>query len=206
MIEFRAWPKIARWSREVTVTEKIDGTNGAVVIELRPDGPQPDDKATYVDIDGKVYAVAAQSRSRLITPDQDNHGFARWVYDNAPELADRLGEGRHFGEWWGKGIQRGYGMDRKVFSLFNTSRWGAAISDPELGLDVVPVLGTLPAPDTALVRHLMRKTLVDCGSFAARHWGVDYRRPEGVVLYHTAANLPFKMTIENDDQPKSVAA
>jgi hypothetical protein len=27
--------------------------------------------------------------------------------------------------------------------------------------------------------------------------------PEGIVVYHTAGNVGFKKTIENDDQPKS---
>ena len=52
----------------------------------------------------------------------DNHGFARWVSENAEELL-KLGEGRHYGEWHGKGIQRGYGLEEKRFSLFNVTRW-----------------------------------------------------------------------------------
>lgn len=31
-IEFQPWPKIARLNREITITEKIDGTNAAVII------------------------------------------------------------------------------------------------------------------------------------------------------------------------------
>jgi hypothetical protein len=27
--------------------------------------------------------------------------------------------------------------------------------------------------------------------------------PEGIVIYHTAANICFKKTIENDETPKS---
>lgn len=61
MIEFKEFPKIARLNREVIVTEKIDGTNAAVVIG--------EDGAT----------IGAQSRSKLITVDDDNFGFARWV-------------------------------------------------------------------------------------------------------------------------------
>jgi hypothetical protein len=37
-----------------------------------------------------------------------------------------LGPGRHFGEWWGAGIQRRYGLTEKRFSLFNVTRWGEA--------------------------------------------------------------------------------
>jgi hypothetical protein len=68
--------------------------------------------------------MLAGSRSQYITPERDNHGFARWVQDDADELW-ALGEGRHFGEWWGSGIQRGYGLQKgeKRFSLFNVARW-----------------------------------------------------------------------------------
>ena len=106
----------------------IDGTNAAI----------------GVSDDGVVYA---QSRTRILTPDFDNFGFARWVSENDLLLA-KLGRGLHFGEWWGRGIQRGYGLEGKRFSLFNTHRWaydpeGVAILDslkPFLSIDVVPVL------------------------------------------------------------------
>src|SRR6185369_17529395 len=98
-IAFQPWPKIPRLNRDITITEKIDGTNAAVGVSY--------DKAV----------VWAQSRTRIITPQNDNAGFAKWVEQNARELADVLGPGLHFGEWWGQGVQRGYGMTRKFFSL-----------------------------------------------------------------------------------------
>lgn len=104
MIEFRAWHKIPRLENETyTVTEKIDGTNACIVIQ-------------YDHTEGSAI-VKAQSRTRFITPEDDNFGFARWVEENKTELL-KLGEGYHYGEWWGKGIQRGYGIDQKRFSLF----------------------------------------------------------------------------------------
>jgi hypothetical protein len=36
------------------------------------------------------------------------------------------------------------------------------------------------------------------GSYAAP----GYMKPEGIVVYHTAAKQMFKVTIENDEQPK----
>ena len=39
------------------------------------------------------------------------------------------------------------------------------------------------------------------GSYASP--GFD--RPEGIVCFHLAGNVGFKMTIEKDDQPKSWA-
>src|SRR5882724_4022501 len=100
--EFQAWPKIPRWENEsYVITEKIDGTNGCIIIT--PDGD-----------------IFAQSRSRVLTEssDGDNYGFCKWVRGNKDQLFS-LGVGYHYGEWWGQGIQRNYGMTEKVFSLFN---------------------------------------------------------------------------------------
>ena len=114
---FKAWPKIPRLENEVYhITEKIDGTNGAIIIQ---------DCAVE---DGKILArvsgfyIWAQSRTRLITPENDNFGFAAWVKANAEQLINDLGEGYHYGEWWGQGINRGYGLDHKRFSLFNPTK------------------------------------------------------------------------------------
>lgn len=51
------------------------------------------------------------SRTRWITPEDDNYGFAKWANENKEELL-KLGIGQHFGEWWGSGIQRGYNLQR----------------------------------------------------------------------------------------------
>ena len=103
MSDFVAFPKIPRLSRRCVITEKIDGTNACI----------------FIGEDGEFLVG---SRTRWITPENDNHGFARWAYEHKDELLG-LGPGRHFGEWWGQGIQRGYGLKEKRFSLFNTSRW-----------------------------------------------------------------------------------
>ena len=29
-------------------------------------------------------------------------------------------------------------------------------------------------------------------------------KPEGIIIYHTAANSMFKITLENDEQPKGI--
>lgn len=218
MIEFKEWPKIPRLNREIVITEKIDGTNGAVHIEEHSFGTHADTTvADGILVSGPVdkelevpryeYVVGAQSRKRVITPNDDNHGFAKWVYGNAKELVGILGKGTHFGEWWGCGINRGYGRTNKsfppkTFSLFNTKKW----ADHEgfftwpLELDVVPVLYEGPFSQGG-VDHALYE-LRKYGSVAAP----SFKRPEGVVVYHTAANDMFKVTLENDDAPKALAA
>ena len=181
-MEFKSFPKMCRMSREIVITEKIDGTNAQIYI-------------TEPDAEGNMKMLAG-SRTKWITPDDDNYGFARWVRDNAQELM-RLGPGQHFGEWWGQGIQRKYGMKEKVFSLFNTHRW----SDPDVRpicCSVVPVLyqGIF---DTIYIENTLTY-LKTTGSQAAP----GFMKPEGICIYHTAGNFYMKKTIEKDEVPKSI--
>lgn len=123
---FEAFPKIHRLENtKLWITEKIDGTNASV----------------YIGEDG---TVCAASRSRWITPEDDNFGFAKWVKEHEEELKVGLGPGHHFGEWWGHGIQRGYNQPKGVrhFSLFNVGRWIAPdVTLPEC-VETVPLLWT----------------------------------------------------------------
>lgn len=177
MNDFVDFPKMPRLSREIVVTEKIDGTNAQVWIS--------DD----------LSEIRAGSRTRWITPEDDNFGFAAWVRDMADDLRN-LGPGRHFGEWWGSGIQRRYGLTERRFSLFNVSRW--AESRPSC-CHVVPTLyrGDF---DTRAIEETLETLRLD-GSQAAP----GFMNPEGIVVFHTAGNFGFKKTIEKDEQPKSLA-
>ena len=176
-IAFLPFAKMARFSREIVITEKIDGTNAQIYI-------------------GENGEFLTGSRNRWITPEDDNFGFAKWARDNRDELM-QLGSGRHFGEWWGLGVQRGYGLKERRFSLFNTARWG---DDRPACCDVVPVLyrGLF---DTSEV-----ETVIDRLRVFGSHAAPGFMRPEGVVIFHTAGNVGFKKTLEKDDMPKSLAA
>ena len=173
MTEFIEFQKIPRLSREIIITEKIDGTNAQV----------------FVTEDGQVLAG---SRTRWITPESDNHGFAAWVEAHREELL-QLGPGRHFGEWWGSGIRRNYGLKEKRFSLFNVHRWGE--SRPAC-CHVVPVLyrGMFHTADVEVALADLARN----GSRAAP----GFMKPEGVIIFHIAGNLMFKKTIEKDEEPK----
>ena len=181
---FVSWGKIPRLNRDIVITEKIDGTNAAIGV---------------LD-DGTVYA---QSRKKLITPEQDNAGFARWVADNADALRAHLGPGLHFGEWWGRGIQRGYGQTEKFFSLFNTNRW-ATLASPghslyDLGVRSVPVLYEGPFSEDAI------KTAINLLDVLGSQAAPGFSDAEGVIIFHTAANSMFKVTIKDDEKPKGSA-
>lgn len=178
-IEFKAFPKIPRLRHNYVVTEKIDGTNACVIITD----------------DGQV---AAQSRSRLITPEDDNYGFALWTQQNADALREVLKPGYHFGEWWGVGINRNYGLHERRFSLFNVFLANVGYDEQyEMHFDghgpmvgpchVVPVIGwgsDFGIFDAEAMEDWMKKV----GSVAARH----YMNPEGFMVWHQRANQYFK--------------
>lgn len=186
-MDFTPFPKMARLSRDMIITEKLDGTNAQIA----------------VDESGTIIKVG--SRTRWLTEHEDNFGFYAWAMENRDELL-KLGPGRHYGEWWGKGIQRGYGKQDRTFSLFNVGRWYSTEVYSYGGFDdkaercpsccsVVPVLwrGSFDteAIDTAL-HHLKVR-----GSFAC-----PFMNPEGIIIYHTAAKVAFKKTFEGDEKGK----
>ena len=171
---------MARLSRECIITEKIDGTNAQILITE----------------DGGFYTG---SRTRWITPESDNFGFSKWAHENKEELM-KLGTGRHFGEWWGRGIQRNYGLSERRFSLFNVLRWESKMDELPSCVSLVPLLyrGTFSTDAAWLCLY----ELQSAGSRAAP----GFMKPEGVVCFHIAANVGFKKTIENDETPKSLQA
>lgn len=178
-VAFEPFQKIARLKRNCVITEKIDGTNGVVCI-------------------GEDGSFLVGSRSRWITPDQDNYGFARWAFERREELM-LLGPGRHFGEWWGSGIHRRYDQAEKRFSLFNVGRWNALTPPPDC-CSTVPVL--YEGPFSTTVVNDMVDDLRVRGSAAAP----GFMKPEGVIVYLPAARALFKVTLEKDEEPKSLQA
>lgn len=204
-MEFVPFSKIGRLSRDVIVTEKIDGTNAQIHIlseaELTPT------LEPFVFSVGPGVVMLAGSRTRYIKPGDDNFGFAAWAAANAVELF-KLGPGRHYGEWWGSGIQRGYGLPKgeKRFSLFNVSRWVPFGQTPGDKQDVLPAcVGLVPTLYTGTFDSFMGHVddildqLRATGSWAAP----GFMNPEGIVAFHIATGTLFKKTLEKDGEPKS---
>ncbi|MEW1675603.1 RNA ligase family protein [Streptomyces sp. VTCC 41912] len=214
--DFRPWPKIPRFNREFVLTEKIDGTNSQVAIKRLTEDQDP---ARYLNGHGYnvvsrqdgLYVLRAGSRKRWIAPnrqktngtqDTDNFAFAAWVADNASALTS-LGEGTHFGEWYGRGIQHGYGMDRRKWALFNTTRWGTRGQGlPDGSPDELTVV-----PELARVRgHLLNETIRDSMRLLRTLGSVAEpgAKAEGIVIYSVEANQSYKALLENDDLPKGL--
>jgi len=183
-MEFKPFPKIKRLFREIVITEKIDGTNASVFI------PTEEEQKKF----NFARKVMAASRTRWIEPGDDNYGFASWVDKNYEELL-RLGPGYHFGEWWGKSIQRGYGLSERRFSLFNVEKWSDDSVRPSC-CSVVPTLyrGEF---DTNVIKDVLIQLSRE-GSKASP----GFMDVEGVCIFHTASNSLFKYTL--DDNHKDV--
>jgi hypothetical protein len=196
-LKFLEFPKMPRLSRECIITEKLDGTNSQILITD----------------DGQMLAG---SRTRWITPEQDNYGFARWAWNHREELLT-LGPGRHWGEWWGQGIQRKYGMTEKRWSLFNVSRWclhGEAPQQiPTADPRIVKMQDALP-PCCHLVPVLYRGQFTTEACEIALAWlrengsaaSPGFSKPEGIVCFHVAGNVGFKKTLEKDETPKTLVS
>lgn len=196
-MEFKGFTKIARLSRNIVITEKLDGTNGMICIG-----------------DNKEFFIG--SKNKWITPEDDNYGFAKWCYEHKDDLL-KLGKGYHYGEWWGGGIQRGYGLEKgnKRFSLFNVTRWCLFGELPKVLVnpnpkippktqDILPQCCSLVPVlyegnfDTDII-DLALDNLKLNGSYAVK----GYDKPEGIIIYHKAGNICFKKTIEKDNEAKS---
>jgi hypothetical protein len=186
---FEPYGKTPRWRSQVVVTEKIDGSNCFILVPEDPTLP-----------------VAVGSRNRWITPGKstDNFGFAGWVRDNEERLR-RLGPGKHYGEWWGVGIGRGYGLQERRWSLFQATRW----ADEEVwkGLDLpanvhrVPILTRRELDPRRGVEDPIREAiekLENEGSQAVP----GYMKPEGVIVAMAAMGFkPMKYVFENKVGP-----
>src|SRR5262245_50656379 len=65
--------------------------------------------------------VFPQSRSQLLSPGDDNKGFARWVEASRAYFEALPPEVTVFGEWCGPGVEKGMAvsaLDRKIFAVF----------------------------------------------------------------------------------------
>ncbi len=196
MVQFKDFPKISRLLREIVITEKIDGANSAVVI----------------DKDGSVFA---QSRYRIMAPDDDSSGFAKWVSENEDQLRT-LGPGHHFGEWWGYKIQRGYGLNEgdRRFSLFNVGRWAKSFIEGDFQDSLNPKIKKQKQilPECCdLVPVIYRgefsvepiKNALEDLKINGSKCSPGFKNPEGIVVFHTHSNCLFKVTLNGDGHKNS---
>lgn len=162
-IEFQRFKSIERWDPEackLEIYEKIDGTNAQILITEEGE-------------------VRFGSRSQFINPLGDNFGFAKHFWERKEELIKVLGPGFHYGEWFGRAIQRTYHMGKRKLALFYRI-------NPELGelpddICVVPKLYSGPFNEKVIQDQA--KELKEAGSVLVP----GFMRPEGLVLRYLGA-------------------
>lgn len=169
-MEFKSFGDIKHLTKvKMIITQKLHGTNATICIydEIQEDG-------------SVVRKLKAGSRTRWITPESDNYGFATHVYKHKEEYIEKLGLGKHDGEWVGIGINSGEGLKDKQFALFNPGRYRI---DETTGLRDLP-------PQTTVVPTLyfgdfdLKKIdeVMDELKTNGSHFVPGFMRPEGVVV------------------------
>jgi hypothetical protein len=172
--EFKKWSKMPRFRNQYyVITEKIDGSNGVI----------------HITQDNQIFAG---SRQQWITVEKDNFGFAKFVEDNKEELL-KLGPGYHYGEWYGQGIQRKYGLTERKFALFNIFKWNK--DNKPSCCETVPIINKRSIINTSFYDlQLICQELKIHGSRIN-----NFSKPEGICIYNTEAGKYFKMMCDNDD-------
>ncbi len=184
-IPFRGWPKTTRRLSKCTISEKLNGSNGALGFQVTDASPTDGREIYVLDIE-----MATQTRNRIVTPKDDQTGIARWAEANRETLIEDLLyiEGNlpvpstepqyHYGEFMTRGHKEPH------FYLFNTRRWtGVQFSTPTL--KVVPVLY-----EGIYYDGVVEECLEDLRQNGSKvHPGIP---AEGVVVYYPGNDTMFK--------------
>lgn len=160
MMDFESFGKILHIGKlYMSITQKLHGSNAQVYI--------------YKDENGELQ-IKTGSRSRWVVEGDDNYGFAKFCAESRSELIELLGEGRHYGEWCGPGINSGEGLKDKTLCIFNWRRWIGKTLPPRV--TTVPILYkgqiSLDAINEAMEKLKTQGSMLCPG----------FMKPEGVVI------------------------
>lgn len=153
-VSFGKIPRLEMNSLWMTITQKLHGTNAQIYIQDNE--------------------IKAGSRNRWLTVGDDNYGFAFFVESNKEELIAKLGNGRHFGEWCGPGINNGEGLSEKKFLLFNHWRWE--------GKYLPEQVGTIPKLYHGMVLNSAIERIMDELRSEGSQLVLGFMNPEGIVI------------------------
>ena len=176
--EFNGYPKTKRLDDATfVISEKIDGSNGVI------------------HVDPYTKAVTAGSRSKWLGDDGskswDNHGFGEWVKENTSEL-QKLPAGIHYGEWYGRGINRNYGLKERKFMLFDRKKYQDLPSLPEC-----VELETLLTPELSIwfLGRTCCEELDDLKENGSRHVP-GFMKPEGIIVRFKSMGQVMKVILD----------
>lgn len=213
--QFESFPDIKKLGSAVLfITQKIHGSNAQIYVfekktllcvesrditETQINEKYPNKKLEIIPIPDHSKSVWVQettldlvcgSRSQWVAPGKDNFGFAEMVYANKQEFIDKLGPGRHYGEWAGPGINSGEGLTQKYFILFDHWRYPAERALPPNTL-VVPVLYNGPF-DMSKVEECMNDLRTNGSKLVP-----GFMAPEGVVVRIKGER--YKVVFQNEE-------
>ena len=166
-VSFKKIPNIRELS--MTVTQKLHGSNAQILIE----GDE----------------VKVGSRNRWIDIGDDNFGFANFVLSNKQDFIERLGDGRHYGEWCGPGINSGEGLTEKRLLLFNFRRWA--------GKPLPLQVGIVPLIYHGEVSLLKINEIMDELKRSGSYLSPGFMLPEGIVI--EIGNNLYKKTFDSEE-------
>lgn len=157
--EFRSFSEIVKYSgTKLIITQKLHGTNAQILVFKNEEG---------------ILDLKVGSRTRWLFPTQDNFGFCSFVLANKQDFIEKLGEGRHFGEWVGPGINSGEGLKERILVLFDFERY----TELPTRVTTVPVLFNQTTTDLSIIDSVF-EGLKATGSKLVP----GFMRTEGIVI------------------------
>ena len=214
--EYPKFPKTHRLYDDVVITEKLDGTNGLISIRkvVEPEASPAVGEVFVLNPEGETLGVRAGSRNGWLVPNgtltnkkgrpdntTDNYGFAQWVVENAEKLSI-LDEGNHYGEWYGQGIQRGYGLIEKRFALFNPFQLEEMAASAEIGPGYCPPVECVPVLYTGLLREQNIEAVLSNLHANGSQAVPGYMRAEGIVIRHMRGRFNLKVVIDGNGEKR----
>lgn len=173
-IEFKSFPSVEHLDKlEMRITQKIHGTHAQISI--------------YQDYDHLHVCVG--SSNRWLVPDDDNFGFAKFVYDHIEDFR-RLGVGTHCGEWAGPGINSGEGLTERTLFLFGHP-------DRYEGIELPPRVTFVPQLYRGPVNSMIIDACMDNLRINGSRAVPGFMSPEGIVVQ--IAGKRFKKTFTPEE-------
>lgn len=173
------------------ITEQIGGSRVGVHIARVDSEPPAGGHGVRVEVDGQWWLLRPISPIRWLGSERDNFGFAAWVRASAAQLI-RLGQGWHYGVWYGRGIMRSYGLDHRRLALYDVERWTQIPERLPDRVESVPIVGRARGPELSSAVDRALRRLERSGSLA-----VPGQAAEGIEI--TPVLLPivrFKMALK----------
>lgn len=159
---------------------KLHGTNAAV--QVQTDG-----------------TVVVQSRTNIITPENDNAGFARWVMSNKEVWHEAMGY-IIYGEWCGPGIQKGVAISqipKKIFAVFAArplDGTNTLMTEPEDLRELVEHI-----PDTYVLPWYSAPCHHGCDTNVSRELDIDWRQTDENLTKNTSIINDWVAAVETND-------